>query len=127
MKDYIRVMGGDNNQSDEISNNKLLEAILDIQKNLGKNTNKVTQITNSLEEIKQQDDFKKEFLSLKTNTQAPTTALEVSQLKLTESQKFINEEFEDCKSNQKNIKERAKSTETKTVNLKLVSAIFQYF
>ena len=120
-------MGGDNNQSDEISNNKLLEAILDIQKNLGKNTNKVTQITNSLEEIKQQDDFKKEFLPLKTNTQAPTTALEVSQLKLTESQKFINEEFEDCKSNQKNIKERAKSTETKTVNLKLVSAIFQYF
>ena len=41
-------MGRDNNQSDKISNNKLLEAILDIQKNLGKNANKVTQIAKSL-------------------------------------------------------------------------------
>ena len=65
MKDYIRVMGGDNNQLDKISNNKLLEGIIDIQKNLGKNTNKVTQIANSLQEIKQQDDFKKRIPVIK--------------------------------------------------------------
>ena len=39
-------MDDNNNQSDEISNNKLLEAILDIQKNLDKNTNSVMQIAN---------------------------------------------------------------------------------
>ena len=52
LKDYIRVTGGDNDQSEEISNNKLLEAILDIQKNLDKNTNSFMQIANSLEEIR---------------------------------------------------------------------------
>ena len=52
LKDYIRVTGGDNDQSEEISNNKLLEAILDIQKNLDKNTNSFKQIANSLEEIR---------------------------------------------------------------------------
>ena len=31
-------MGDENDQSEEISNNKLLEAILDMQKNLDKNT-----------------------------------------------------------------------------------------
>ena len=35
-------MGGDNNQSEEICNNKLLAAILDIQKNLDKNRDKNT-------------------------------------------------------------------------------------
>ena len=83
-------MGGDNNQSEKISNNKLLEVILDIQKNLDKNTNSVMQIANSLVEIKQeQGDLKKEFLFLKTNTQVPIRALEVSQQKQTESQHFI--------------------------------------
>ena len=83
-------MGGDNNQSEKISNNKLLEVISDIQKNLDKNTNSVMQIANSLVEIKQeQGDLKKEFLFLKTNTQVPIRALEVSQQKQTESQHFI--------------------------------------
>ena len=56
---------------DEISNKKLLELLLDLQKNLAQNTTSVTQIANNIEEIKQQqEDFKKEVLSLKTNTQA---------------------------------------------------------
>ena len=75
-------------------------------------------IVNSLVEIKQhKDDLKKEFLSLKTNTQASIRALEVSQQELTESQHFINTEFEDCKSNQKDNEEGAKSAEAKILNL----------
>ena len=62
-------------------------------------------VANSLEEIKQQqEDLKKEFLPLKTNTQAFIRSLEVNQQKLTESQKFISEDFKDCKSNPKNNK-----------------------
>ena len=53
-----------------------------------------------MEDIKkQQEEIKKEFLSFKTNTQASIKALEVNQQKLTESQQFINAEFEVCKSN----------------------------
>ena len=39
---------------DEISNKKLLELLLDLQKNLAQNTTSVTQIANNIEEIKQQ-------------------------------------------------------------------------
>ena len=64
-------------------------------------------IANSLVEIKQQqDDLKKEFLPLKINTQASIRALEISQQELTESQHFINTEFEDCKSNQKTMRKK---------------------
>lgn len=54
---------------------------------------------------------------LRTNTQASITAFKVSQQKLTESQKFITEYFENCKSNRKNTEDRAKSAETKIVKL----------
>ena len=111
-------MGGDKDQIQEISNNKLMEVILDIQKNLNKNTDTVSQIMVNMEDIKkQQEEIKKEFLSFKTNTQASIKALEVSQQKLTESQQFINVEFEVCKSNQKTTEERAKFAEAKIVNL----------
>ena len=103
---------------DEISNKKLLELLLDLQKNLAQNTTSVTQIANNIEEIKQQqEDLKKEVLSLKTNTQASIRALEANQQKLTDSQKFINEEFEKCKSKQENYEDRAKTAESKIVNL----------
>ena len=46
----IRAMGDE----DEISNEKLLELLLDLQKNLAQNTTSVTQIANNIEEIKQQ-------------------------------------------------------------------------
>ena len=52
-------------------------------------------------------------------------ALEISQQKLTERQKTIREEFEGCKSNQKNDKERAKSTEAMIVNLNAQLQSFQ--
>ena len=39
---------------DEISNKKLLELLLDLQKNLAQNTTSVMQIANNIEEIKQQ-------------------------------------------------------------------------
>ena len=102
---------------DEISNKKLLELLLDLQKNLAQNTTSIKQIANNIEEIKQQQDLKKEVLSLKTNTQASIRALEANQQKLTDSQKFINEEFEKCKSKQENYEDRAKTAESKIVNL----------
>ena len=67
--------------------------------------------------MQQQEDLKKEVLSLKTNTQASIRALEANQQKLTDSQKFINEEFEKCKSKQENYEDRAKTAESKIVNL----------
>ena len=54
---------------------------------------------------------------LRTNTQASITTFKVSQQKLTESQKFITEYLENCKSNRKNTEDRAKSAETKIVKL----------
>ena len=111
-------MGGDKNQLQEVSNNKLMEVILDIQKNLNKNTDTFSQIMVNMEDIKkQQEEIKKEFLSFKTNTQVSIKALEVNQQKLTESQQFINAESEVCKSNQKTTEERANSAEAKIVNL----------
>ena len=95
-------MGGNNDQLQEISNNKLMEVILDIQKNLNKNTDTVSQIMVNMKDIKkQQEEIRKEFLSFKMNTQAFIKALEVNQQKLTKSQQSINAEFAVCKSNQK--------------------------
>ena len=51
--------------------------------------------------------------------------LEISQQKLTERQKTISEEFEGCKSNQKNNEERAKSAEAMIVNLNAQMQSFQ--
>ena len=105
LKDHIRAMGDE----DEISNKKILELLLDLQKNLAQNTTCVKQIANNIEEIKQQqEDLKKEVLSLKTNTQASIRALEANQ---------HEEEFEKCKSKQQNYEDRAKTAESKTVNL----------
>ena len=102
---------------DEISNKKLLELLLDLQKNLAQNTTSVTQIANNIEEIKQQqENLKKEVLSLKTNIQVSIRALEANQQKLTDSQEFINEEFEKGKSKQENYEDRAKTAESKIVN-----------
>ena len=102
---------------DEISNKELLELLPDLQKNLAQNTTSVTQIANNIEDIKQQqEDLKKKVLSLKTNIQASIRALEANQQKLTDSQKFINEEFEKCKSKQENYEDRAKTAESKIVN-----------
>ena len=103
---------------DQISSKKIVELLLDLQKNLAQNTTCVTQIANNIEEIKQQqEDPKKELLSLKTNTQASIRALEANQQKLTDSQKVINEEFEKYKSKQQKYEDKTKTVESKTVNL----------
>lgn len=118
-------MGNENDQTEQVSNNKLLEAIQNLQRQLVDNTNKldnntkkISEIANSLDEIKlHQDDLKKEFLSFKSNTQCSIRALEASQHKLTESQDFINSEFEDCKAKQEKTEERAKTAEAKIVGI----------
>ena len=108
---------------DKISNKELLELLLDLQKNLAQNTTSVTQIANNIEEIKQQqEDLKKEVLSLKTNTQASIRALEANQQKLTDSQKFIHEEFEKCKSKQENYEDMAKNCRIKDSKFKCSSS-----
>ena len=116
---YIYRMGETTNQQEEITNNKLFDAVLDLKSNLNKNTASVEQIANNLEEIKiQQNDFKKDLLSFKSNTQAAIKALEASQQAIGESQDFINEEFETCKVRQGTLEERAKDAETKIINTK---------
>ena len=66
-----------------------------VNSSLNKNTESVEQIANNLDEIKiQQNDFKKDLLSFKSNTQAAIKALEPSQQATGESQDFINKEFE---------------------------------
>ena len=107
------------NQQEEITNNKLLDAILDVKSNLNKNTVSDEQIANNLEEIEiQQNDFKKDRLSFKYNTQAAIKALEASQQAIRESQYFINEEFDTCKVKQGTMEERAKAAESKIINMK---------
>ena len=98
-------MGNNNGVTEEITNAKLFQAILDLQKNLQKNTENlqkktesVSQIANNSEDVKQQqDEIKRDFLSFRTNAQASIRALESSQQQLTESQQFVNNEFENCK------------------------------
>ena len=112
-------MGETKNQQEDITNNKLFDSILDLKSNLNKNTASVEQIANNLEEIKiQQNDFKKDLLSFKSNTQAAIKALEASQQAIGESQDFINEEFETWKVKQGTLEERAKDAETKIINTK---------
>ena len=55
-------MDNDNQATEEITNAKLFEAILDIKKNLNENTDSVSQIDTKLEDIRQQqDEIKKDF------------------------------------------------------------------
>ena len=77
------------------------------------------QIENNLEKIKiQQNDFKKDLLSFKSNTQAAIKALEASQQVIGESQDFVNKELKSCKVKQGTIEERARAAETKIINMK---------
>ena len=118
-------MGDNNSVTEEITNAKLFQGILDLQKNLQKNTENlqkntesVSQIANNLEDIKQQqDEIKRDFLSFRTNTQASIRALESSQQQLTESQQFISNEFENCKATLKATEDRAKAAESEVIRL----------
>ena len=49
---YIYKMGETTNQQEEITNNKLFDAVLDLKSNLIKNNASVEQIANNLEEMK---------------------------------------------------------------------------
>ena len=102
-------MGETKNQQEEITNNKVFDAILDLKISLQKNTESVKQISNNLEEIKiEQNDLKKDILSFKSNTQVAIKALKASQQAVGESQDFINKEFESCKVKQDTIEEEQK-------------------
>ena len=91
---------------------------MDIKNSLKENSKTVSQLTISVDEIKQQhSNFKKELMSLKTNTQAQMKALESSQQAITESQNFINEEFEKIKV-QLDAAERSKSAEANVIKTK---------
>ena len=51
---------------ESVTNEKLFEAIMDIKNSLNENNKTVSQLTISVDEIKQQhSDFKKELMSLK--------------------------------------------------------------
>ena len=72
-----------------------------------------------MEEIRiQQNDFKKDLLSFKSNTQGAIKALEASQQAIGESQDFINKEFQSCKVKQGTREKRAKAAEAKIINMK---------
>ena len=104
---------------ESVTNEKLFEAIMDIKNNLNENNKTVSQLTISVDEIKQQhSDFKKELMSLKTNTQAQIKALESSQQAITESQNFINEEFKKIKVQLDAAEERSKSAEANVIKTK---------
>ena len=119
-------MGETKNQQEEITNNKVFDAILDLKISLQKNTESVKQISNNLEEIKiEQNDLKKDILSFKSNTQVAIKALKASQQAVGESQDFINKEFESCKVKQDTKEERAKAAETKIINMKTESYSLQ--
>ena len=62
---------------ESVTNEKLFEAIMGIKNSLNENIKTVSQLTISVDEIKQQhQDFKKELMSLKTNTQAQIKVLD---------------------------------------------------
>ena len=73
-------MGVTKNQQEEITNNKLFDAILDLRSSLQKSIESVEQIANNFEEIKiEQNDLKNDLLSFKSNTQAAIKAPKASQ------------------------------------------------
>ena len=105
-------------QEEEVTNAKLLGAILDLKNNINKNSVSITQIMQNLGEIKnQQDDIKKDLLFFKTNTQASIRALETAQQTITQSQEFINTEFEKFKKQLSETTKRAESGEAKVVSI----------
>ena len=104
---------------ESVTNEKLFEALIDIKNSLNENNKTVSQLTISVDEIKQQhSDIKKELMSLKTNTQAQIKALESSQQTITESQNFINEEFENFRVQLDVAEERPKSAEANVIKTK---------
>ena len=103
----------------EFSNEKLMEVILDVRNKLNENTQSIAKLTTSIEEIKEQHtDIKTELMSLKTNTQAQIKALEASQQSITDSQKFLNGEFEEYKVRLDAAEERSKSAEANIIKSK---------
>lgn len=102
----------------EVSNKKIMDAILELTNNFNENTKSMSQISATLDDIKtQQNEMKRDFLAFKSNTQASINALESSQQKVVESQEFLNSEFEDIKKELESTKKRAEEAETKAVKL----------
>ena len=101
----------------EVSNKKIMDAILELTNNFNENTKSMSQISATLDDIKtQQNEMKRDFLAFKSNTQALINALESSQQKVVESQKFLNSEFEDIKKELESTRKEQKKQKQKPLN-----------
>ena len=106
-------------EEDEVSTGKLYGAIMEVQRTLKENTQSISNLTVSMDELKSQhSELKKDLMSFKTNTQAQIKALENSQHEITKSQNFLNQEFEKFKERLDSTEERAKSAEATVIQSK---------
>lgn len=103
---------------ENITNNTIMDAITNLTASLKENTQVISKLSTNVEEIKQQfNQFNKDFLSFKTNTQTEIKALTSVQRDLTESQQFMSDQFETFKAELSQGKERAESAEKESVSL----------
>ena len=102
----------------EVTNEKIMAAILELINSVNKNTDSMTQLASKIEDIKiQQNEIKRDFLSFKSNTQASLNALEASQQSITRNQHYLNEDVETMKAELAETKMRAETAEVKIVQL----------
>ena len=69
-----------NDEVKEVTNKKLMDAILDVKQSISKNTDSIVLMSQNLEEIKTQyTEIKRDFISFKANTNSSIKALEGTQ------------------------------------------------
>ena len=72
-----------NDEVEEVTNKKLMDAILDVKQSISKNTGSIVLMSQNLEEIKTQyTEIKRDFISFKANTNSSIKALEGTQHKV---------------------------------------------
>ena len=107
-----------NDEVEEVTNKKLMDAILDVKQSISKNTDSIVLMSQNLEEIKTQyTEIKRDFISFKANTNSSIKALEGTQQSLAESQDFLSTEFEKFKKTLTETEQRAKSAESEVIRL----------
>ena len=66
-----------NDEFEEVTNKKLMDAILGVKQSISKNTDSTVLMSQNLEEIKTQyTEIKRDFISFKANTNSSIKALE---------------------------------------------------
>ena len=102
----------------EVTNEKIMAAILELTNSVNKNTDSMAQLASKIEDIKiQQNEIKRDFLSFKSNTQASLNALEASQQSIKRSQDYLNKYVETMKAELTETNKRAETAEVKVVQL----------